>query len=80
MVANTFHETILENKVTCYNIGYRAMDEISWDAHSQIDFVLCPIDWHHVVQSIYSRRDIPLASHHFPVFVKMQCSITQCGT
>ena len=76
-ISNTFHEVDQEKMVTCYNIGFQAMSEISWRAHSQIDFFLCPSDWKHVVERVWSDRSMPLASHHFPVFAHLQISVSK---
>jgi len=49
VVSNAFHGAPVENTVAAYNVGHSAMEEITWDSHSQIDFALCPAEWQHVV-------------------------------
>ena len=64
-IGNTFFENAPERQVTCYNIGHKPMDTVSWASHSQIDFVLYPQAWMQQLKMVSSSRLHCLASHHF---------------
>ena len=40
-VMNSFCDVPFDQKVSCYSIGHKPTDVISWASHSEIDFVLC---------------------------------------
>lgn len=65
VVANTFFDVPLEERVTCYNIGHEPIGPVCWESHSQIDFMLIPRHWLHSIRNIFSDRLVALASHHF---------------
>ena len=65
IVANTFFGVSRDRLVTCYNVGSRPMDEVSWRSHGQIDFVLVPKDWSDAVTSVQTDRTLALPTHHF---------------
>ena len=64
-VANSFVNEPPESVVTCYNIGYHPRAAITWESHSQIDFILCDNDHQQCIRSVKSYPCVPLASHHF---------------
>lgn len=64
-LANTTFDKPADQLATCYNIGAAAFDEVSWRTHGQIDYVIVPKSWQHVVQDIVADRTAALASHHF---------------
>ena len=45
LVTNSFCVAPKHQKASCYNIGHKPSDPISWASHSEIDFVLCTEDW-----------------------------------
>ena len=74
-VANTFFNNLHEELVTCYNVGCTEQKEISWQCHSQIDFVLCSQAWLPCVIAAGSNRRWPLASHHYPMISALQLQV-----
>ena len=77
VIANTFSEHQPDALVTCYNVGHHPMDQISWKSHSQIDFLLCPREWHVVCKDIRSYRSLALASHHFAIISSLDISVSK---
>ena len=75
LVANTFCAAPMQQKVSCYNIGYKPTDLISWASHSEIDFVLCSKDWHHSVREVSTNLLLPLSSHHFLLEVVLEVHV-----
>ena len=71
-IANTFTNVADEKLITCYNVGKKAMDTVTWEAHSQIDFVLCSRLWLPSVKHAASNRGLPLASHHFALEITLE--------
>ena len=65
VVSNTFFNKSPDQQVTCYNVGHRAMDDVSFASHSQIDFSLCLREWQHCVLDVEADRMEALSSHHF---------------
>ena len=80
VVANTLFDVTAEGQVTCYNVGHKPMEDITWRSHSQIDFLLCSKEWVTQLTSISSSRLCALASHHFPLFIRMQIDIPKGET
>ena len=74
-ISNTFFDCDDEHMITSYNVGHAAMDEVSWQSHSQIDLFLCPLEWKHVICNLNSTRNLTLPSHHFPLIVSMDISV-----
>ena len=80
VIANTWMDQPEENKVTCYNIGHKPMDKISWEAHAEIDFFLCPRCWQHALVDIKSERSVALATHHFLLLGKANVQVQAVST
>ena len=64
-VANAFFGRPAEQLATCQNMGQQRTNTVDWISHSQIDFLLCQVDWQDVIKNICVDRIAALASHHF---------------
>ena len=71
VVANTFIERPVEEKVTYFDLAAKPKDEISVRYFTELDHVLAQRDWMHKVLHVKSVRDAALQSHHFLVLVKL---------
>ena len=74
-IANTLTDDSVEHLVTCYNVGSRPQDAVTWQSHLQIDSILLRTAWLPKIMKVHSNRDLVLASHHFPELLHLDVSI-----
>ena len=75
VVSNTYFDHPADLQITCYNVGSRPTDPALPEHFGQIDFLVCPADTHATVLDVRSRRDVPLASHHFLLLCQIHVDI-----
>ena len=74
LIANTIPQPA-NRQVTVYNMGSNLSDELVPQHFGQIDYMLIHDTWMACCRDVYSRMDMALASHHFPVLVDMCISV-----
>ena len=74
-IANTFFEQPADQIVTYRELKTKPMDEITPCSFAQLDLVLMESRWMHKIIDIQSTRQLPLASHHFLVYCRLDVSL-----
>ena len=65
---NTYFDLPDERFVTYRDLGIQAFDDISFPNFVQLDYLLLPENWRHVVLELVSTRNAQLRSHHFLLY------------
>eukprot|EP00959_Pyramimonas_sp_CCMP1952_P414194 8678259-Pyramimonas_sp.AAC.1 len=79
VVANTFLDRPVVEKVTYYDLGTDPTSEITCKKFAEIDHLIIDERWQHVVRSVKSDRSLAFASHHFLVQATLDVDIPKSG-
>ena len=75
VVANTFFERPVEQRVTYFELSARPTDDIEYHKFAELDHVLIHRNWLTNITAIRSHRGEAFQSHHFLVTVDLSISI-----
>ena len=67
-VTNTYYELADDQLVTYRNLGVKPFSDVIFPNFAQLDYVLMPEEWRHVVSQLSSTRNAQLHSQHFLLF------------
>ena len=74
-IGNTFFNHDPQHQVTYYDLAASPMQDISYPTFAQLDFLLMPLCWSHLLLDIRSKRTLALHSHHFIVISEVEVCI-----